>query len=386
MSIVIPSTSSSGRIRPSGRDRRRNRVRAPRNRARRWAFTLNNPTLADSVVWNAVLLEGDSAPHAEHLTFFIVQTEKGDGSDGDSTLGTVHYQAYAEFKTTMSLVAVKRIFGDRVHVEQARANSSANIKYCTKERTRFEDNVIGLSGRWGAPKTVGMQMCAIKILNGSGLDQIVDEHPLAALLHLPKIENLMAYAKGPRTAPPKIIILTGLTGCGKSRYCLDSFGTKAYWLSPPDGGRVWWGHYIGQEVCIMDDFHSGWFTLTKLLRLFDRYPVCVSPKGGQVPFNSGIIVLTMNGDPKDLYMHYKGLPRHKAALARRFQDFAEIIDCSKESVSTPRGAVVTMKRVKRTELFVFNVADDSPATGSVNPGDYRNQAGVGDLPYGNYFN
>jgi len=181
-----------------------------------------------------VLLEGDDAPHAEHLTYFVVQTEKGDGSPGDSTVGTVHYQAYAEFKSTMSLAAVKRIFGDRVHVEKARANSSANIKYCTKERTRFEESAIGLKGQWGAPKSVGMVMCAVKILNGSGLEQIVDEHPLAALLHLPKIESLIAFSKGPRTTPPKIIILTGLTGCGKSRWCLDNFGVDAYWTPPPD--------------------------------------------------------------------------------------------------------------------------------------------------------
>lgn len=104
----------------------------------------------------------------------------------------------------------------------------------------------------------------------------------------------------------------------------------------------------------MDDFHSGWFTLTKLLRIFDRYPVSVSPKGGQVPFNSGTIVLTMNGDPKDLYGRYKGDKRHKDALARRFRDFAEIIDCSVSYLDSgilPRCKI--MRRVKRTVPFAF---------------------------------
>lgn len=114
----------------------------------------------------------------------------------------------------------------------------------------------------------------------------------------------------------------------------------------------------------MDDFHSGWFTLTKLLRLFDRYPVLVAPKGGQVPFNSGTIVLTMNGEPKDLYKHYKGNKDHKDALARRFRDFAEIIDCSLVTMDTGMGhSVITMKRVKRTEPFAFSDMPSVPTEG-----------------------
>ncbi len=81
-------------------------------------------------------------------------------------------------------------------------------------------------------------IAAIKILNGAKLDKIVDEHPDLALLHLGRLESLVAYAKGTRTEMPKITILYGLTGCGKSQYCVRTF-EGAYWVPTPDSGRVW---------------------------------------------------------------------------------------------------------------------------------------------------
>ncbi len=357
----------------------RNRVRR-----RRFAMTLNNPTLSESVQWNTVLLEGNDAEHAQDLTFFIVQTEKGDGTVGDSALGTIHYQAYCEFKKKTSWSTIKEIFGDRVHIENAFASGSANIKYCSKERTRYGELAHGIRGHWGSPKKSGsVQMAAIEALSGESLDKIVSDYPMVALLHMPKLENLIAYAKGPRTEVPRIIILTGLTGCGKSQYCVKHFSTSAYWVPPPDSGRVWFGHYVGQDVAIFDDFHSGWFTLTHLLRIFDSTPLMVAPKGGQVPFNSGMIVLTMNGDPKDLYLHYKGLKSHKDALERRFQDFAEIYDCTVDVFDTGMGhSLRRMVRTKRTEEFKFNEDDFSQPAGV---GDMTNGNGFGrTLPYGTY--
>ncbi len=237
----ISSVSGGPRSVPRVRNRagrnQRGRVQT-RVRRRRFALTLNNPTVTECGIWQRVLAEGSEAPEAKLLTYFIVQTEKGDGSPGDSSAGTVHYQAYCEFKRAVGWSTVKEIFGQRIHIENARANSSANIRYCSKTRTRLEGDAICIKGRWGTAKTVGMVVCAIKALEGAPLEQLVDEHPLVALLHMPKLEALIAHAKGTRTEIPKVTILTGLTGCGKSLYCKREF-TDAYWIAPPDGGRVW---------------------------------------------------------------------------------------------------------------------------------------------------
>ncbi len=310
-------------------------------RRRRFALTLNNPTASECVQWNSVLLSGNVAEHAKDLTFFVVQTEKGDGTVGDSPVGTVHYQCYCEFKKAVEWSTLKKIFGNRIHIESARANAAANIRYCTKNRTRYTGGDHCISGQWGTAKQSGSMMsCAIKILGGATLERIVDEHPSVALLHLAKIERLMAYSKGPRVEKPKVTILYGLTGCGKSQYCMRTFGTNAYWVSPPASGIVWFGHYVGQDVCVFDDFHDHWFQLTHLLRILDSTPLQVAPKGGQVPFHSGHLVFTSNVDPRDWYSQYKGKKAHKEAFERRIVDFAEIYDCSLEDQATGMGHTV----------------------------------------------
>ncbi len=336
-----------------GRDRSNRSTRNPRRR--RFALTLNNPTTVECIQWQTVLSIGNDAEHASDLTFFVVQTEKGDGSPGDSALGTVHYQAYCEFKKAVEWTVLKKIFGERIHIENARANAAANIKYCTKNRTRFTGGMSCISGQWGTPKRGGGAMlCAIKIVNGAKKDQIVEEHPDICMMYMPKIESFIAHAKGPRKDKPKVTILYGVTGCGKSQYCVKTFGYSAYWVTPPDSGRVWFGHYMGQDVCVFDDFHDHWFMLTHLLRILDSTPLLVAPKGGQVPFNSGHLVFTSNVDPRDWYSGYKGKKAHKEALQRRLRDFAEIVDCTIEEIPSGMGHTVPVRRrTKRTEVFTF---------------------------------
>ncbi len=327
-------------------------------RRRRFALTLNNPTVRDCLRWNEIMLCGNVAEHCSNLTYFVVQTEKGDGTDS-TPLGTVHYQAYCEFRKAIEWSAVKKIFGERIHIENARASAASNIRYCCKNQTRLTGVDICVKGQWGTPKSSGsIMICAIKALEGCPLDKLVDEHPAVALVHMTQLENLVAYAKGPRVDRPKVTILYGVTGCGKSQYCMKTYGINAYWVSPPASGKVWFGHYVGQDVCVFDDFHDHWFMLTHLLRILDSTPLMVPPKGGQVPFNSGSLVFTSNVDPRDWYSAYKGKKAHKDALERRIQDFAEIWDCTLEEMPIGMGHTVSRRvRRKRTEKFTFRGAE-----------------------------
>ncbi len=353
------------------------RDRSTRISRRRFCLTLNNPTTVDCIKWQTVLSIGNEAPEAANLSFLVMQTEKGNGTDG-TPLGTVHYQAYCEFKKRVEWSEVKKIFGDRVHIVNSNGSASSNIIYCTKTDTRFTGGETCLAGQWGIPKRGGSQtMAAIAMQSGASYGEINADYPALCLLHGPRVEAYIAEAKGHRTKKPKITILYGKTGCGKSQYCMETFGTDAYWVTPPDGGRVWFGHYMGQDVCIFDDYHDHWFMLTHMLRLLDSTPLMVAPKGGQVPFTSGHLVFTSNVDPRDWFSGYKGKKAHKDALERRLQDFAEIIDCTVETeLDNDLEEVLVRHRVKRTETFTFR--DDF--------GLNFTTAGVGDMSYGNGFN
>ncbi len=189
-------------------------------------------TAADCLRWNTVILLGNEAEHCEVLTFFVVQTEKASNN-------RVHYQGYCEFKKAVEWSTVKLIFGERIHLEASRGTSAQNIRYCTKNDTRFTGGEICINGQWGSARVKGgVMIAAIKILNGAKLSEVVDEHPDLALLHMSRLESFVAFAKGTRTEVPKIVILFGTTGCGKSQYCVKTF-PEAYWPNSPEGGRVW---------------------------------------------------------------------------------------------------------------------------------------------------
>lgn len=356
-----------------------NRVQV-RLRRRRFCLTLNNPTSVDCVCWQTVLSIGNDAEHATDLTFFVVQTEKGDGTDGTPE-GTVHYQAYCEFRKKIEWSTLKKIFGDSIHIINSRGNAVTNIRYCTKDDTRYTGGPFCLRGSWGTAKRGGTKLTlALDIKSGMSMKDVDDKYPDLVMMHGPKIEGYIARSKGQRNFKPKVTILYGLTGCGKSQYCMQVFGTEAYWVSSPAGSKVWWGHYMGQKVCIFDDFYDGWFKLTDMIHLLDSVPYMVEPKGDQVPFTSELLVFTSNVDPRDWYSNYGSKPEekkeHRDALERRIQDFAVIVDCTKETVDTGYfGMSERRVRTARTELFKFR--DDM--------GLNFTTAGTGDMTSGNGF-
>ncbi len=355
------------------------RDRSDRIRRRRFCLTLNNPTSVECVRWQTVLSIGNDAEHATDLTFFVVQTEKGDGTDGTPE-GTIHYQAYCEFKKKIEWTTLKKIFGDRIHIINSRGNAASNIRYCTKPDTRYTGGPFCLRGSWGTAKRGGQKLqLALDIKSGMTMKDVDDKYPDMVMMHGTKIEGYIARSKGSRDFKPKVTILYGLTGCGKSQYCMKVFGTEAYWVSSPAGSKVWWGYYMGQKVCIFDDFYSEWFKLTDMIHLLDSVPYMVEPKGDQVPFTSELLVFTSNVDPKDWYANYGQkdgeIREHRDALERRIQDFAVIVDCTKETVNTFFGSSERRIRKARTELFKFR--DDM--------GLNFTSAGNGDLPSGNGF-
>ena len=62
----------------------------------------------------------------------------------------------------------------------------------------------------------------------------------------------------------EIIVITGPTGTGKSRYAKDKY-PGAYWKP----NSKWWDGFYGQETIIMDEFY-GWLPWSFFLAQLDR--------------------------------------------------------------------------------------------------------------------
>lgn len=91
------------------------------SRAKHWCFTINNYSESDE----DILYKLSEAPCTRYLIF---QKEEGES-------GTPHIQGYVSFYTQKRLNVVKRLVGDRAHLEVARGTPQQNRAYCAKEET-----------------------------------------------------------------------------------------------------------------------------------------------------------------------------------------------------------------------------------------------------------
>ncbi len=354
---MLPATVSNGRIGVG-------RVRPPRVRHRRYCLTLNNPTVADCVRWTTLCVEGkDTCVAAKKMSFFVCQSERGTAIPPRSR-GTFHYQGYVEFSAIVEFSTVKDIFGNRVHMEASRGNVAANIMYCTKVADRVTGEILCVSGQWGLPKSTGNAMLvALAARSGDTYEEIDDANPAFCMMNREKVQSYVASQKPTRSEKPKIVILFGPTGCGKSQWCARNL-TDCYWVSAPSGKHLWFGNYWGQSTCLFDDFTDKWMTVNDLMSFFDSTPKDVFGKGTQVKFSSTDLVITCNVDPRDWYSGDTGRSEYKDALQRRIREFAKIYDCSATVLSCPLGSVVSMERILRVSEFSFRGSFDYPSPGN----------------------
>lgn len=139
---------------------------------------------------------------------------------------------------------------------------------------------------------------------GKSTREIVDDDSLAgaAIRHhamLDKMQKL--YSVVNRTWQTYTIVLYGPPGTGKSRRALFEAGPEAYYVAPPEGGKLWFDGYDGQEHVVIDEFDGHFCKKTWLCRLLDRYPMRVPVKGTTVPFLAKKVWITSNKEPVAWY-------------------------------------------------------------------------------------
>lgn len=88
-----------------------------------WCFTINNYVEDELVTLRTGL--------SKEARYAVFGYETGDE-------GTPHLQGYVSFKTRKRLAGVKKILGNRAHVEASKGTELQNFEYCTKQG-KFEE-------------------------------------------------------------------------------------------------------------------------------------------------------------------------------------------------------------------------------------------------------
>lgn len=122
-----------------------------------------------------------------------------------------------------------------------------------------------------------------------------------------------------------VILVTGAPGLGKTWYInnvlVPAANRMGYQGEPyPKGDKdKWWPDYDGEEIIIINEMNGSWFGWDQLLNLWDSEVggITVQNKGGHMPFNGKIWLLTSNVEPETWYNTKQAHVDNWAALERR---------------------------------------------------------------------
>ena len=268
--------------------------------ARRWCWTLHNPTDADRQRIQAL---------RNPLTYLIY------GNEVCPTTGRPHLQGYSEFRDRKSLSALKAFLGsESLHAEPAKGTKLSNVDYCSKaDTTPYEYGERG--GGQGTRNDIVSYVKRVR--EGASVSEILDSHPEEYVRFHGAYEKIIFAGQPERRWQMEVLWFFGPTGTGKSfeaeRIC-NADGVTSYRKSP----AKWWDGYNGEHTVIFDDFRTTWsFTFDDILRLCDEYPLQVEIKGATRRFCSRRIIFTC---PERWDTLYSGVGECLSQLRRRITE------------------------------------------------------------------
>lgn len=236
------------------------------------------------------------------LEYAVYQTEKCPHTGKD------HIQFFVVFPQRKRLSAAKQILPAGAHLEIAR-NVEKSRAYCMKEMTRLPGTTYTEVGQWSQGGSSLLQKLK------RPLKDLAEEFPWK----IRQIKDLKAIQAKKRDFQTQCVLLTGLTGTGKSRIA-ERIGSylgedHVYWADP---NLQWFDHYDQEELMVVDEFR-GVPKVDTILRLADRYPYKLPFKGGFVEMGSKMIILTSN---LELDVMYGGLDKAtRDAITRRVKTY-----------------------------------------------------------------
>lgn len=278
-------------------------------RSRSYVFTLNNPTPEEMI---------DALPAC--CEYFCFQLEEGEQ-------GTPHYQGVFQLKNAKSLNGVKGSIPQliRSHLEVRRGSWQEAIDYCKKEEGRLDGPwEYGVAPKQGKRKD--LDIVKEKLDADVPMKVIADEHFGTYIRYNKGFAAYKRLKMQGREAgdPMTVCLVTGAPGLGKTWYVNHVLqpaalrhGLKGVYVKSDKD--KWWPDYEGEEIIIINEINGSWFGWDQLLNLWDSEVggITVQNKGGHMPFNGKMWLLTSNVEPETWYNTKQAHVDNWAALERR---------------------------------------------------------------------
>lgn len=290
----------------------------PTARPKNWFFTLNPK--------DGVLPTSPWPSLPKGVKYLVYQKEQGSQQ-------TAHYQGYVQFSVASARTAAKKKLGfDWIHLQPAQAGAEICKQYCTKccnacyaMRSKVDcDNCDRLEGpfEFGKSTTKGQRSdraATFAEIKEKGYNAVLLENP-ASIVTLGRVGKEFDRAVRQQVrndkgwSPPEIRVITGPTGCGKSKLAW-SYDPQLYPIFSM-GKSVWFDGYHGQKTLFIDEFHSN-LPISDLLKWLDGYPSQFPVKNGSEVCDVELIIICSNVPVKDWYSGGQVPENVRAALFNR---------------------------------------------------------------------
>ncbi|UDN67461.1 replication-associated protein [robinz virus RP_334] len=215
--------------------------------------------------------------------------------------GRPHWQGLVSFTNARSFSSVPVYLQDpAAHVEFCK-NTPAAIAYCQKDDTRVDGPFAYGTLPSAEPDNWWQTLTDLELWTRHSSWMLRHHNGVAAFRRTIK----RVYNERPT---PKVVLLFGCPGSGKSRGARLLGGTELY----PKPVGPWWDGYLGHRVVLWDDFYSSEL-YSDLLRWLSELPISVPVKGAFTPLEATTFIFTSNSHPREWYPNVSD----KTALWRR---------------------------------------------------------------------
>lgn len=230
------------------------------------------------------------------------------------TTGRKHHQGYLQLYKSSRFRKVKKILGDKVHIEVMRGTVLDNEIYCEKAGRLTIKGEFTKQG-----KRTDIDGVNAMIKRGAPITEIIDKAPDVYYKYHAAVHKAKGYYDKERLSKPRqveVTVLIGGTGTGKTTYVLDKY-PDAFMVTKGKGNFPFDG-YDGESAILFDEF-NGWMDYETMLLMLHGHKASLNVKGGSTMAAWTKVFLVSNNRP--VYWYDKA---NTANLQRRIHKIYEV--------------------------------------------------------------
>lgn len=218
----------------------------------------------------------------------------------------IHQQGWIQMINPKDFGVVKRLLGDKVHLEKCKGSEHQNQAYISKQNNPTTFGTFVSQGHRSDLEAIKKM-----IDNGGTMYQVAQDHFGSLVRYGPglmRYRQLVQQEQSKKFRDVNVELYSGSTGTGKTRAAMNR----------PDVFKIqgdamqWWDGYDGETNLVIDEYDNQ-IPCTQLLGILDGYQLRLPIKGGFTYARWRNIYITTNNE----HIHMNAKLEHQEALDRR---------------------------------------------------------------------